>query len=254
MSNTRVVASFLLALVLPMTGQADAQIGGLIKKKVSESIKGTDKKDQATPKGESAATPDGGQTGSKLPRALSEATLVAFKKGLTVERDQRQVTLKFLATLKTQDEYNACSQALASSAEGQKAMTSGNWGNVNKMLAEKCGESPTKYHDTWKRNQLEAARLAGVKAFAAGLAPASGSGGPFLSAEEQPDDSDFYELLKEWTPPFCNLSKSAQQAAAEKGVSVPGSGKGIAYVYTAVEGKLLVSHCGELMPLLSALQ
>ena len=94
-----------------------------------------------------------------------------------------------------------------------------------------------------------------MKAFSAGLGTSSGGGGPFLSVESGPDDDlNFYRLLKEWIPPFCNLSKSAQQSAADNGVRVAGSGQGIAYVYTAAEAKLLMSLCSTIMPLLSALQ
>jgi hypothetical protein len=126
--------------------------------------------------------------------------------------------------------------------------------DMQKLLLAKCGEDPGPYDPSWKRRQIEVARVAGVTAFSAALGTASGSGGPFLSLAEQPDDNYFYELLKEWVPPFCRLSKAAQQAAAEKGVAVPGQGRGMAFVYTATEARLLMSWCEKLMPLLGELQ
>jgi hypothetical protein len=61
-------------------------------------------------------------------------------------------------------------------------------------------------------------------------------------------------MLKEWVPPFCNLPKSEQQAAAEKGVSIPTKVKGITFLYTAAEARLLMQQCDALMKLLSELQ
>ena len=272
MTNTRLVASFLLALAAQSTaGSACAQgIGGLIKKKAGEVAKG--KAPQST---QGTANPDAAQpTGSKLPKTLTEVTVTAFKKGLTVERDHRQVTVKFLATLPSPDQYQACRAQVAASPEQQKIMMSSLGGlpenptqeqlqkasekmtaDGTKLLRDKCGENPNDYNAGWKDKKMEEARLAGAKAFSAALGGSSGSAGPFLSVDDaQPDDNYFYQLLKEWTPPFCNLSKEAQQAAADKGVSVPGQGKGLAYVYTAMEARLLMPQCEELMMLLNVLQ
>ena len=271
MTNTRLVASFLLALAAqPTAASVGAQgIGGLIKKKAEEAAKG-----KAPQSNQGTATPDAAQpTGSKLPKTLTEVTLTAFKKGLTVERDQRQVTVKFLATLPTPDQYQACGAQVAASPEYQKIIMSlGSLpenptqdqlqkasekmtADMAKLKRDKCGEDPNQYNAGWKDKKMEEARLAGVKAFSATLGGSSGGAGPFLGVgEAQPDDNDFYQLLKEWTPPFCNLSKAAQQAAADKGVSVPGQGKGLAYVYTAMEARLLIPQCEEIMTLLSVLQ
>ena len=107
MTNTRLVASFLLVLAAQPTARGvNAQgIGGLIKKKAGEVAKG-----KAPPQSnQGTANPEAAQqTGSKLPKTLTEATLTAFKRGLTVEHEQRQVTVKFLATLPTPDQYQAC--------------------------------------------------------------------------------------------------------------------------------------------------
>ena len=271
MMNTRSVASVLLvfAALFP-TGHAKGQgIGGLIKKKVSESVKGDDKKGQQAGKQDAAGAQP---SGSKLPRALTEGTLAAFKKGLVAERDHRQATTKFLASLKPREQYQSCMQTAAAGPEMQKIMMSmGTLGDnptqeqvqkasekmtadMAKLVKDKCGDDPGKYDVGWKNAQMREARVVAVKAFAAALDPGASSG-PFLSVDEQPQDvAYFYELLLEWTPPFCNLPKEAQQAASERGVSVPGSGKGLAFVYTATEARLLMPQCQELMTLLSVLQ
>ena len=275
MMNTRLIASFLLAFAaLVPTGQAAGQIGGLIKKKVAEKVKGDDKKgddkkDQAATKSEAETAQP---SGSKLGRTLTEGTLVAFKKGLTAERDHRQGTLKFLASLKTREQYTSCTQAVATSPEYQKIIMSlGELGDnpsqeqlqkasqkmsadMAKLSKDKCGEDPGIYHGGWKDAQMREARAAGVKVFAAALTPGASSG-PFFSFEEQAQDANyFYDLLLEWVPPFCNLPADAQRRAAEQGVSVPGTSKAMAYVYTAMEARLVMLQCQELMALISVLQ
>ena len=266
MPPTRHVVSWFIAfaalVVLAPANRLDGQIGGLIKKKVTESING-DKQEQASEKDQAAP---GQNDGSKLPMKLTGNVLTAFEKGVEVERDHRRVTLK------TPDEFNTCQRDLGASPEAQKIImapanlpasataaqvqkaTENVQPNLAKLLAEKCGENPHPYQGGWRQLQMEAAVAAGVKAFAAAMGGATGGGGPFLAFEQdqgQQREKDFYRLLKEWVPPFCNLPKSAQQAAADKGVQIPGNGKGVFFVYTAAEARLLMEKCAELMKLLS---
>ena len=266
MTTTRLGVSLVLALVVlsPAHELHGQGVGGLIKRKVGESVKAGDRREQS-------ATADEQSPQSKLPRKLSDMVVTSFKRGLEVERDHRQATVKLLAAIKTREQYNACQQALAMSPEMQKVMMSvanlpenataeqsqkamqKMQDDMVKLLVQRCGEDPGKYHDAWRRQQMDSAEAAGVRAFSAGLG-ASGGGGPFLSLELGPDDDrDFYRLLKEWIPPFCSLSKEAQQQAAEKGIRVPGSGKGISFVYTGAEAALLMQLCPVLMPLLNEL-
>ena len=187
MTKTRLVVSLLLALAsLPTASRLDAQIGGLIKKKVGETVKGGDKKDQ--PAASTAVATDE----SKLPKKLTEVVLASFKKGLEVERDQRQATVKFLGTVKTREQYNSCQQTLAAGPEMQKIMmslgtlpenataeqtqkaTQKMHADMAKLLTDKCGEDPSKYDDSWRRRQMEAAELAGIKTFSDGIGTSSG--------------------------------------------------------------------------------
>jgi len=275
MTNLRLIASISVTLGLGLfPGNLDAQIGGLIKKKVTESVKGGEKKGGK----EEAAANETDQ--SKMPRPITANTFVAFKKGLTVQRDKQQETLKFLAGLTPLETYKNCTNTIMMTPEGQKvaldqpsppdnatvqqlqAYAEKLAAEMKKVTDKKCGEDPSKYHNyQWKQDRFTEARAAAIAAFSAALDSPSGSGGgPFLAFDlddppQQPrDDNYFYDLLIEWTPPFCRLSKAAQQAAAENGIAVAGATKGHNYVYTAMEARLLMPQCEEIMRLLAVLE
>lgn len=273
MPNKRLTVSlFVVLAALPPANRLEGQIGGLIKKKVTESVKG-DKKDPAGAKDQAPAGEGVGNDGSKLSFKVTDNLLAAFKKGLEAELDHRRATVKHLASLKTPEQYGACTQAFAASPEAQKIMmgpanlpegatpdqiqkaTEKMATDLAKLSADKCGEDPRPYNDGWRSRQVQAAEDAGAKAFAAGLGTAPSGGGPYLAFEQgQGQELGYYRQLKEWVPPFCNLPKAEQQAAAQKGVSIPGQGKGIAFVYTAAEARLLMQQCDALMKLLRELQ
>jgi hypothetical protein len=275
MTNLRLIASVSLALGLGiLPGRIDAQIGGLIKKKVTESVKGGDRKGGK----EEAAANETAQ--SKMPRPITANTFVAFKKGLTVQRDKQQETLKFLAGITPVEKYRSCAANVMMTPEGQKivlqiptppddatvqqlqAYGEKLGAEMKKLTDKQCGEDPSKYDFQWRRDRFTEARVAAVAAFSAALDSPSGSGGgPYLAVDlegmqqqQGRDDNYFFDLLIEWTPPFCRLSKAAQQAAAENGIAVQGSSKGLNYVYTAMEARLLMPQCEEIMMLLDVLE
>ena len=272
MPNKRLTVSLFIALVaLPPANRLEGQIGGLIKKKVTESVKG-DKKDQAAPKDEGAAGQGVGNEASKLPMKLTDNALTAFRKGLEAELEHRRATVKRIASLKTPEQHRACTQTVAASPEAQKIMmapanlpatatadqvqkaTEKMATDLAKLSTDKCGEDPRPYDDGWRARQVQAAEDAGAKVFAAGLGTPPGGGGPYLAFEqEQGQELGYYRQLKEWVPPFCNLPKKDQQAAAGKGIKIPGNGNGIFFVYTADEARLLTQQCDALMKLLSEL-
>jgi hypothetical protein len=256
-----------------LPSRVDAQIGGLIKKKVTESVKGGDKKAATTEPDADASDK------SKMPRPITANTFVAFKKGLTVERNKQQEAIKFLAGVTPVAKYKECSVNIMMTPEGQKiALKYGNapdnatvqqlqdmaqklGAEMQKLTDKQCGEDPTKYHTgQWKVDRFKEAKAAGLAAFSAALDSPSGNNGPYFAFEveatqqQQRDDNYFFDLLMEWIPPFCLLSKAAQQAAADKGVAVPGSSKGLNYVYTAMEARLLMPQCEEIMNLLKVLE
>jgi hypothetical protein len=275
MTNLRLIASISLTLGLGMfPADLEGQIGGLIKKKVTESVKGGDKK-AATDEAAANETDK-----SKMPRSITANTFVAFKKGLQVQHDKQQETLKFLAGLTPLDTYKSCTTNIMTTPEGQKvalqvpsppdnatvaqlqAYAQKLGVEMQKLTDKKCGEDPGKYNNyQWKNDRFTEARAAAIAAFSAALdSPSGNGGGPFLAFDldehsQQPrDDNYFFDLLIEWTPPFCRLTKAAQQAAAEKGIAVAGASKGHNYVYTAMEARLLMPQCEEIMRLLSVLE
>ena len=63
----------------------------------------------------------------------------------------------------------------------------------------------------------------------------------------------WYSILPEWAAPFYALSAAEQQKAASNGLSIPGTGTNIFYVYTAQEATLLIAHRATLEPLMKAL-
>jgi hypothetical protein len=239
-------------------------------------VKGGDKKAGK----EEAAANETAQ--SKMPRTITANTFVAFKKGLTVQRDKQQETLKFLAGVTPVEKYRSCTANVMATPEGQKvalqmptppdnattqqlmAYAEKLGVEMKKLTDKQCGEDPSKYGFEWRRARFAEARAAAIAAFSAALDSPSGnggSGGPYLAADleesteqQSRDDNYFYDLLIEWTPPFCRLSKAAQQAAADNGIAVQGSSKGLNYVYTAMEARLLMPQCEEIMRLLDVLE
>jgi len=214
-----------------------------------------------------------GNEGYRPGITITGNVLTSFKNGLQAELDHRRATVKRLASLKTPDQYRTCVQTVASSGEGQKILmgpanlpasattdqiqkaTEKMSADLAKLSTDKCGEDPREYDDGWRSRQVQAAEDAGAKAFGAGLPAPPGGTGPYLAFEQRQDRTlGYYRQLKEWVAPFCNLPKAEQQAAAEKGVSVPGKDKRTTFVYTVADARLLMQHCDELMTLLRELE
>jgi len=262
MQSLKVTTLLSLAVALSTAPSiAQGQIGGLIKKKVGQAVKGGDK---TAPKKEETSN------GSRLPRPVTASTFAAFQRGIEVERRERRETAKFLATIKTREQYEACQNQIPMSPEGQKigAMIGTLKENATtedvqklsvkvndeyaKLTLAKCGEDPSKYSGNWRQAQIAKADAAGVKEFSANLGTKPG---PALGYDSATDDDDwFYHLLKEWIPPFCLLTTALQEQAAANGIKVPGQGKDMNYVYTSTEASLLIPLCEILMPILRELQ
>jgi hypothetical protein len=101
-------------LILP-TRPADAQLGGLIKKKVGEAVKGPDNSKEKG--GKAAETAD---DGSKLGFKLDDDVLGAFEAGLSMEIRERDAFRKKIASIKTPEQYGQCGQDVMRNPEGQK--------------------------------------------------------------------------------------------------------------------------------------
>jgi hypothetical protein len=135
---TRSIAAVLLlatSLSLTTPSPAEAQLGGLIKKKVKEAIK----KPEAPPKTtepSSASSPAAPEPASSSPStrnsdptgfgsAIIEITPPTFDelmRALQMEIDLQAALKKEIARYGTHDQYEACKIRVAQSPEGQKAM------------------------------------------------------------------------------------------------------------------------------------
>jgi hypothetical protein len=256
------LALALIAMTAVSAAPLHAQVGGLIKKKVSDAVKNDKPKDQ-TPKPDDASK-------SRMPRTINQSVLTAFRSGLEVERDERAALAKRIEALPTREKFEACKRQVAMSPEGMKAVSAlanlpenakpddmqkainASAAEMEKLYTAKCGEDPEKYGYSWRQEQLKKAEAAAVARFAAGLR--SGDDGPFLGSDRSLDDDlDLYQLLKEWIPPFCTLPAQQQKQAAANGVAIPGSGKGMYFIYTAAEAAALSILCEPIMKLLAAL-
>lgn len=242
MRNTRSVALFLLALVvLPVGSRVNAQgIGGLIKKKATDAVKGN-KGD----KGKTVAKDDGPITSQfeKECGPLTPDGIDRFLKGLEIELAGRAAFDRKLAGTKPDEEVRACRDKETISPDAMAIIQRGlsgdgltvdhvqkqmekNRADLETYLTRKCGEPVSKYEgDRYK--EYDAAQKAGAK--------------------EAGVSDDCYNKLKEFGLFFCKgMTPAQQQAAVQDGIKVPGFGSGV-WVYTAEEAKALAPKCGKLV-------
>jgi hypothetical protein len=261
-------------LLATPTMPAEAQgVRGLIKKKVAEAVKPAE---QAKAEEMPAAL----QESNVVP--ISDVSLEHFKRGLEVEIAERAALTKFLASIKTREQYQACSSGVAMSPEGQKivmsmgdmpenataeqmqaAMTKMNE-RITALVVKTCGEDPQQYAGKWRVDRL---REIEAKA-AAAAGPASGSDeGSWSRSPTGPDGGsaelttplaivDFagmtpaqYALLKERVISFCRAIKNGWVPPNTPIVKMPGTGRGV-WVFTQDEVQALLKQCETLMPLL----
>lgn len=247
--------AMLLALVAVAT-PAGAGITDALKQKALKAVKG----DRSKP----AAAAESGPVKSRMTTEVTAARLDRFRKGMELEIAEREKAKRFLASLKSKEAYQQCSQQVAMSPEAQKLTTAISeipenataeqinakmtWMAVQleSLVVRRCGPDPGKYDP----NQM-ARDAIGKGSDAAGL----GEPGAGL------DNDTAYAIWKEWVLEFCNylekLKKepdAAQKIAKMKdeGLRIPGSGTGVFWVYTASEATLLLERCDVLKPLIEA--
>lgn len=268
------------ALCSPRT--TDAQLGGLIKKKVGEAVKGPEKSPETKPEGSQGATPFGSDV-----LEITQPVLDGFVRGLTLEVKLRKEFRDELSKYPTQAQYDACEGQVAVSEEGQKvamqmtklpenasvAETQRVMEQMSKDMAalvkKRCPFNPADWPDNKRGERLSEIR---VKA-AAAAAPV---GGPGPREEDVLEDDTAerasflfpvssqaatgltvrqYEILLERIERFCAFSQqgapSAVQAVGDTNqVKFPGTGQKIFWVFTAVEVRTLNrANCKSLMTL-----
>jgi hypothetical protein len=246
---------------------ADAQVGGLIRKKVTESVKGPDKAAEAK-----KAAPQQSELGNN-PDVLeiTEPVLEGFVRGLHTEISLRKEFRAELAKYPTPQEYQKCQTNAATSEEGQKiaaqlmnlpdnATPEQSQKAMQKMTADlgaltkkKCPLDPADWPQGRRQARLDSIRVqAAASAVIEGSSPRDADGwenegGPsdVSSPLSEPVAAGMtvrqYEILLERIQRFCTMVKSAanDNKGGSGGVKIPGTGKNIFWVFTAAEAKTL---------------
>jgi hypothetical protein len=272
------LARLIIALFLVLAPvRVDAQIGSLIKKKVGDAVKGTDK-EPATKKGDA----QNADASSKSPFGntdileITPPVLEGFIRGLKTEIALTKEFRAELAKYPTPEQRQQCETKWAQSPEVMKMMTEfsvpenvsvdqaraaveKHTKDMNDAMTKQCPDDVDRVWQASKRRE----RIEQIKEKAAASAGAdapssSGSGdlqsesGPFVASE--PLLGQFvalrgaagltvhqYGILLERTKRFCDELKTAagKNLGGSGGVKFPGSGGGIFWVYTATEAKTL---------------
>ena len=235
------VAAVLLSLA--SVRQAEAQIGGLIKKKAAEAV---GKKDAKKDGGKEVAKDDGPMTSQfeKECGPVTPESVEQFLKGLQAERAAREQFDREAAATKPAAEVRACQDREQISPEARAILHRGvengapagmdvakqmekNKAEFDKFVLKKCGVSDEKYGKSQRVRAYYEAEKTGAKE--AGLS------------------DECYAKYKEFVTAFCKLPPAQQQAAAEQGLKTPGQGKDVYWVFTASEAKAFLPKCRDLM-------
>ena len=270
----RRVIGLLVCVLIVVTAPArvEAQgIKGLIKKKVSSEVKGEEK---------SSSQQQEEFKGGKLPNGaieitapVGEALMVAAKQELRLRNEFK----KQLASYKTPEQYQACTQQVAMTPEGQKIVlqfadlgekatqedvqrvTEKMNRELKALLEKQCGDDINEVWPLNKRNErIEQIIHEAATTFAAERAAGAkrNGGGPYVDEAEHYsfDDDGDYGLAKERVVAFCTaLAEKRVKVEPGKPVQIPGSGRGVYWVFTAEEAEYLVKNCDVLMAILSEL-
>lgn len=240
-----------------------AGFGDMLKKKAAQVVKG-EKKPAAT----EATSAETGAIKSRIQPPVTPENIAKFKSSMRYEIAEREKATKFLASLKSKEDYQKCHMDWVMSSEGQAlgqryaSAMDGVKSNeemqkkmgpiaeqMEKAIAAKCGPDPDKYGEGWKAQQTREALGKASDDFANGQGL-------------EPGTEDYaYGTWKEWVLEFCHYLEKLKKdpdykqklaKILDEGLRIPGSGTGLYYVYTASEAKYLVENCDSLMPLIEA--
>lgn len=255
------VPALLVALAVPAVVEAQS-IGDRLKKKVG--IGGDEQQQQATA---ASSTTFSGDVVEITPEVLEH-----FTNGLKTEIALRAEFAALLATYKTPEEYQQCSNGVATSPEGMKIMErmvnfpenttleqmQRIYAEVDvamkELLAKVCGPDPQDW--TQHKRQEKLAEIEQKAADAAG--PATGSSpvpehGPSVAADDafalRGLPLGVYQLIKERVIPYCMALESGVIQPGQA-VLIPGDGSNTYWVFTAAEAQAIAPHCAELMAML----
>ena len=215
-----------LCLFVPQP--AHAQIGGFIKKKVKQAVKG-----QPVGGDTAAATKaaPSGPTFDECVLELTPANLDRFEQGLTSEKAFRDSIEAVYARMPSPEAYQACQIKVATSPEALRLVQNIDPSNVQAAMEanqkrldladRRCGPDPSRHS---KSDDLRGAAARG--ATAAGLKPSQ------------------YGIIKERVKPFCGPGGGAAR--------VPGAMSGMYYVYSETEMSALPPRCPKLVAMIDA--
>lgn len=236
-SGFALVLGTLLTTVQPIP--VKAQIGGLIKKKAAEAVKGkADTKD------------DGSKAPADSCGPITQQKVQDLLRGLQTEGAARSEFDSRVAKADSDREQaeprvKACRDAETGGSTFQKMMTDGftganapstaaavqaqmdkNKAKFDEYLEKKCGKVPPAVShdpgDTYRKAHAAGAKEAGMSEYC-------------------------YDVLADRVIAFCKLTKDQQTAAAEKGLRVE---KTREWLFTADEAKALQARCSDLLPAL----
>jgi hypothetical protein len=215
----------LVCLVLP--AHADAQIGGFLKKKIKQAVKGDSAEAAAQKGGPGAAkAAPAGPTFDEYVLQLSSQNLDRLERAAAGEKAFRDSVLAVRAKLMTPQQYGQCrykamgspeAQALAANPPKDAAAFQKYNSAFEALIQKRCGANP----NTFKEEDLSPGEAIGARA--AGLT------------------TQQFSIMKERVVPFCRAGGAAKVAGATPGMF---------YVYAADEMAALQPRCAKLMALL----
>jgi hypothetical protein len=252
-----VIATMLVAAAIP--APANAQIGGLLKKKVKEKIvqkaggadstaiaAGDTSAAGAAGKRARAATPSSGPRFNEYVLEITPTVLDQLEKGIAAEEVVRQKIERKIGKVLTRDEYEKCEAAVLSGPEGQKVYEQ----------ARNLATGDTTYERIQKASEELARRMEQVVEPKCGLEPRKAEEIRTQHADSMeaaaPAASGLTRLqltiVKERILPLCAATQAVAAAASE--VRVPAgaqhSANPIYYVYTPNEVNALQPRCAKL--------
>jgi hypothetical protein len=241
-STSRLRKTILAALfALTTTTSADAQIGGLIKRKATDAIKGPEKNEE---KAAAKSTPFGNPDILEITAPRFEGLL----RGLKVEVALYKEFTAELAKYPTPQQYNRCAAQVYASPEKEKLleimMLPDNATDAQKqaamkkygeedtaLLKRKCPLDPATWTDSKKQERLTeiTARAAAAAVPAASHDEDAFASGPYLSSDEpgrqaEPAPTTLqYDNHKERTDKLCKL-RTQNVLPKTGGFKTPGAG------------------------------
>jgi hypothetical protein len=209
-------------------------------------IPGADKIKPSTPPPPSTPSPEQPSASGRLGCDVNDAVMDKLLKQMDAERAERDAALKDAASAKSPVQFEQCRMEQSRSPEGLQ-------------IAQKLGDLP----DNASPDETQRAMMKSGEEMQALVARKCG-GDPyeardnlnkrFDAAAQRGREADrCYPTVQEHAIAFCNLPESDQAAAVNDGISTPGSGSNIFWVFTAAEAQAYKPRCSQILAAEAAL-